>query len=90
MFLKDQSRKKGEIIDSLINQLSQKNDYVFQKRNADSQQETKLENEKSKETESLKTAETNCETEIIGRKEAKRILKQPVATVKTQERIFSM
>ena len=90
MFLKDQSRKKGEIIDSLINQLSQKNDYVFQKRNADSQQETKLENEKSKETESLKTAETNCETEIIGSKEAKRILKQPVATVKTQERIFSM
>ena len=57
--LKDHLRQKGKVIDSSSNQLSQQNDYVFQKRNADTQHETRLENIKSKETEILKTAEIN-------------------------------
>ena len=38
-FLKDQLRQKDNVIDSLTNQFSQQNNYVFQKRNADNQLE---------------------------------------------------
>ena len=34
-FLKDQLRQKDKVIDSLINQLSKQNNYIFQKRNTD-------------------------------------------------------
>ena len=36
-FLKDQLRQKDKVIDSLINQLSKENNYLFQKRNTDNQ-----------------------------------------------------
>ena len=40
-FLKDQLRQKDKVIDSLINQFSQQNNYLFQKRNTDNQLEKK-------------------------------------------------
>ena len=55
-FLKDQLRQKDKVIDSLINQFSQQNNYLFQKRNTGNQLETNLESEKSKE--SVKSKET--------------------------------
>ena len=44
------------MIDSLINQFTQQNNYLFQKRNTDNQLETNLESIKSKE--SVKSKET--------------------------------
>ena len=55
-FLKDQLRQKDKVIDSLINQFSQQNNYLFQKRNTDNQLETNLESVKPKE--SVKSKET--------------------------------
>ena len=55
-FLKDQLRQKDKVIDSLINQLSKQNNYLFQKRNTDNQLETNLESVKPKE--SVKSKET--------------------------------
>ena len=56
LFLKDQLCQKDKVIDSLINQFSQQNNYLFQKRNTGNQLETNLESEKSKE--SVKSKET--------------------------------
>ena len=56
-FLKDQLRQKDKVIDSLVEQLSKQNNYLFQKRNTDNQLETNLESVKSKE-ESVKPKET--------------------------------
>ena len=58
-FLKDQLRQKDKVIDSLINQFSQQNNYLFQKKiqkNTDNQLETNSESVKSKE--SLKSKQT--------------------------------
>ena len=49
-FLKDQLRQKDKVIDSLIDQFSQQNNYLLQKRNTGNQLETNLENVKSKES----------------------------------------
>ena len=45
-----ESQEKNKVIESLINQFSQQNNYLFQKRNTDSQLDTDLESVKSKET----------------------------------------
>ena len=71
-FLKDQLRQKDNVIDSLINQFSQQNNYLFQKRNTNNQLETNLESVKSKENvklkeiEKLTTATNNNKTEDTG------------------------
>ena len=69
-FLKDQLRQKDKVVvGSLINQFSQQNNYLFQKRNTDNQLETNLEsvtsNErvKSKETEKIITTANSNKTE---------------------------
>ena len=56
-FLKDQLRQKDKVIDPLINQVSKRNNYLFQKGNTDNQLETNLESVKSKE-ESVNSKET--------------------------------
>ena len=56
-FLKDQLRQKDKVIDSLINQFSQQNNYLFQKINTDNQLEINLETVKSKESVKLKKTE---------------------------------
>ena len=56
-FLKDQLRQRDKVIDSLINQLSKQNNYLFQKRNTDNQLETNIQSVKSKEK-SIKSKET--------------------------------
>ena len=57
-FLKDQLHQKGKVIDSLIDQFSQKNNDIFQKINTDNQLETNLEivklKKKKKKTEKNK------------------------------------
>ena len=75
---KDQMRQKDKVIDSLISQCSQRNNYLFQKRNTDNQLETNLESEKSKEsvkskeTEKIKTTENNNKTEDNGEIESEK------------------
>ena len=75
---KDQMRQKDKVIDSLISQCSQRNNYLFQKRNTDNQLETNLESEKSKEsvkskeTEKIKTTENNNNTEDNGEIESEK------------------
>ena len=62
-FLKDQIRQKDKVIDSLINQSSQQNNYLLQKKSTDGQLETILkevqskERLKSEETEKIRTTE---------------------------------
>ena len=56
-FLKDQLPPKDKVIDSLINQFSKQNNYLFQKGNSDKQLKTNLESVKSKK-ESVKSKET--------------------------------
>ena len=76
--LKDQMRQKDKVIDSLINQCSQQNNYLFQKRNTDNYLEIKLKSEKSKEsvkskeTEKIKTTENNNNTEDNGETESEK------------------
>ena len=78
-FLKDQLRQKDKVVvGSLINQFSQQNNYLFQKRNTDNQLETNLErvtsNErvKSKETEKIiTTANSNKREDTRERKSEK-------------------
>ena len=55
-FLKHHLRQKDKVIDSLINQLSKQNSYLFLKGNTDNQLETNLEGIKSKE-ENIKSKE---------------------------------
>ena len=62
-FLKDQIRQNDKVIDSLINQSSQQNNYLLQKKSTDGQLETILkqvqskERLKSEETEKVRTTE---------------------------------
>ena len=62
-FLKDQIRQKDKVIDSLINQSLQQNNYLLQKKSTDGQLEIILkqvqskERLKSEETEKIRTAE---------------------------------
>ena len=79
-------RSKEKVIDSLINQLLQQDDYVLQNQNTDSQQETKLESVKSEVIESLKSVENNSKTEIIGRKDSGENLQlqKPAITIKNR------
>ena len=71
-------RQKDKVIDSLISQCLQRNNYLFQKRNTDNQLETNLESEKSKEsvkskeTEKIKTTENNNKTEDNGEIESEK------------------
>ena len=55
-FLKDQIRQQDKVIDSLINQSSQQNNYLLQKKSTDGQLETILKQVQSKER--LKSEET--------------------------------
>ena len=58
-FLKDQIRQKDKVIDSLINQSSQQNNYLLQKKSTDGQLETTLKQVQSKQSkERLKSEET--------------------------------
>ena len=79
-------RSKEKVVDSLINQLLQQDDYVLQNQNTDSQQETKLESVKSEVIESLKSVENNSKTEIIGRKDSGENLQlqKPAITIKNR------
>ena len=45
-----ESQEKNKVIVSLINQFSQQNNYLFKKRNTDSQLDADLESVKSKES----------------------------------------
>ena len=62
-FLKDQILQKDKVIDSLINQSSQQNNYLLQKKSTDGQLEKILkqvqskERLKSEETEKIRTTE---------------------------------
>ena len=84
-FLKDQLRQMGKVIDSLINQFSQQNNYLFQKRNTDNQLETNLESVESKESVKLKETEkitntaNNNKTEDTGERENE---KNPEANIR--------
>ena len=84
-FLKDQLRQKDKVIDSLINQFSQQNNYLFQKRNTDNQLETNLESVESKESVKLKETEkitntaNNNKTEDTGERENE---KNPEANIR--------
>ena len=92
-FLKDQLRQKEKVIDSLINQFSLQNNYLFQKRNTEYQPETNLqsvkskENVKLKETEKITTTANNNKTE---KGKAGKTQKQRSATTKTVNKIFHM
>ena len=90
-FLKDQLRRKDKVIDSLINQFSQQNNYLVHKRNTDNQLERNLESVKSKETEEIKTIANNNKTEDTEDRESeKNPQKQPLVTRKTVNKIFRM
>ena len=75
----------GKVIDSLINQFSQQNNYLFQKRNTDNQLETNLESVESKESVKLKETEkitntaNNNKTEDTGERENE---KNPEANIR--------
>ena len=77
-FLEDQLRQKDKVIDLLVNQFSQQNNYLFQKRNTDNQLETNLEsvtsNEsvKSKETEKIITTANSNKTEDTGERKSEK------------------
>ena len=83
-------RSKEKVIDSLINQLLQQDDYVLQNQNTGNKiqekQETKLESVKSEVIESLKSVENNSKTEIIGRKDSGENLQlqKPAITIKNR------
>ena len=93
-FLKDQLRQKDKVIDSLINQFSQQNNYLFQKRNTYNQLETNSESVKSKEsvklkeTEKITTTANNNKMEDTGERESEKSQKQTSVTIKTMNKIF--
>ena len=93
-FLKDQLRQKDEVIGSLINQFSQQNNYLFQKRNTYNQLETNSESVKSKEsvklkeTEKITTTANNSKTEDTGERQSEKTQKQTLVTIKTMNKIF--
>ena len=93
-FLKDQLRQKDKVIDSLINQFSQQNNYLFQKRNTYNQLETNSESVKSKEsvklkeTEKITTTANNNKTEDTGERQSEKTQKQALVTIKTINKIF--
>ena len=96
IFLKDQPRQKGKVIDSLINQLSKQNDYLFQKRNTDNQLETKIEtveskeeNAKSKETEKIIITADNKKTEDTGERKSEKGSETSISNNKSSQKDIS-
>ena len=91
-FLKDQLRQKDKVVVGLlINQFSQQNNYLFQKRNTDNQLETNLEsvtsNEsvKSKETEKIITTANSNKTEDTGERKSEKDSELNVINDKSSE-----
>ena len=90
-FLKDQLRQKDKVIDLLVNQFSQQNNYLFEKRNTDNQLETNLESVKpkesvkSKETEEIITTANNNKTEDTGEKKSKKESETNISNNKSSE-----
>ena len=88
-FLKDQLRQKYKVIDSLINQFSQQNSYLFQKWNTDDQLETNLERVKSKETEKIITSANSNKTEDTGGRKSERNSETNISNNKNSEQDIS-
>ena len=88
-FLKDQLRQKYKVIDSLINQFSQQNSYLFQKRNTDDQLETNLERVKSKETEKIITSANSNKTEDTGGRKSEKNSETNISNNKNSEQDIS-
>ena len=88
-FLKDQLRQKDKVIDSLINQFSQKNSYLFQKRNTDNQLETNLESVKSKETEKIITSANSNKKEDTGERKSEKNSEANISNNKNSEQDIS-
>ena len=88
-------RQKDKVIDSLINQFSQKNNYLFQKRNTDNQLEINLESVKSKEsvilkeTEKITTTASNNKTEDTGERESEKNSETNISHNKNNEQDIS-
>ena len=95
-FLKDQLRQKDKVIDPLINQVSKRNNYLFQKGNTDNQLETNLESVKSKE-ESVKSKETekiiitanNNKTEDTGERKSEKDSETSISNNKSSQKDIS-
>ena len=93
--MKDQLCQKDNVIDSLINQFSEQNNYLFQKRNTDNQLETNLESVKSKEsikskeTEKITTAANNNKTENTGERESEKNSETNISHNKKSEQDIS-
>ena len=89
-FLKDQLRQEDNVIDSLINQLSEENDYLFQKRNTDNQLETNLGSViKSKETEKIIITANNNKTEDTGERKSEKGSETSISNNKSSQKDFS-
>ena len=91
-FLKDQLRQKDKVVVGLlINQFSQQNNYLFQKRNTDNQLKTNLEsvtpNEsvKSKETEKIITTANSNKMEDTGERKSEKDSELNVINNKSSE-----
>ena len=89
-FLKDQLRQEDNVIDSLINQLSEENDYLFQKRNTDNQLETNLGSViKSKETEKIIITANNNKTEDTGERKSEKDSETSISNNKSSQKDIS-
>ena len=89
-FLKDELRQKEKVIDSLINQSSQQNNYIFQKRNTDNQLEIATANNSNTEDTRERKIEKNSETNISNNKNSEQDIShevQPINTSNIQENI---
>ena len=88
---------KSKVIDSLINQFSQRNNYLFQKGNTDKQLETNLECVKSKErlkskkkkTEKIITTANNNKTEDTGERKSEKDSETNISNNKSSEKDIS-
>ena len=88
---------KSKVIDSLINQFSQRNNYLFQKGNTDKQLETNLECVKSKErlkskkkkTEKIITTANNNKTEDTGERKSEKDSETNISKNKSSEKGIS-
>ena len=94
--MKHQLRQKDKVMDSLINQFSQQNNYLFQKGNTNNQLETNLESVKSKESvksqkkEKIITTVNRKNPEDTGEKKSEKYSETNISNNKAVNKIFHM